>query len=125
MPLRETLKNHSTALGIGVCILVIILYIVIVVMMSGYASSSDKYAEIKDNIEKMWSMSIIGIILFIFAASLLYYYSENTQAQVAQGAQVAAQGIVAYLNPTYINLIIACVALGLSFNSLAIAAIKR
>jgi len=88
-----------------VCATAISIYIAICVLTSNFASSSDDWVNIKPEIQKMWIVSLFGMIFFIIAAFLLYSrYPDNT---------------------IYVSLVVACVALGLSFNALAISAIRK
>ena len=94
-----------TGMSMGLCILGIILYIAVLIVTSNYASSPEGWAKIKDDVRSMWIMCIFGMIFFIIAAFLLYsQYPENA---------------------VYISLLVSCVALGLSFNALAISAIRK
>jgi len=95
----------STAISMVLCILGIGLYIAILVITSNYASSSEDWVTIKDNLKSMWLMCLFGMIFFIIAAFFLYsQYPENA---------------------VYISLLVSCVALGISFNALAISAIRK
>jgi len=95
----------TTVISIGLCSLGIIIYIAMLIVTSNYTSSPDEWAKIKKDISTMWILSLFAMLFFIIAAFLLYKeYPKNA---------------------VYISLLVSCVALGLSFNALAISAIRK
>jgi len=98
-------ESKSRTVSIGLCSLGIIIYIAMLIVTSNYTSSPNEWAKIKKDISTMWILSLFAMLFFIIAAFLLYKeYPENA---------------------VYISLLVSCVALGLSFNALAIAAIRK
>ena len=102
---KITPSTLSTGISLGLCSLGIIMYIAMLIVTSNYASSPEDWSKIKDSIRAMWILSLFAMLFFIIAAFLLYKeYPENA---------------------VYISLLVSCVALGLSFNALAISAIRK
>ena len=101
------LKSMATGYGgiIGFTVLAIGLFIGSFVSMSNFVGSKDDWNLIQPQITRILIFTIIGTFGLIVAA-LLYYIQDPAKS-------------------IYFILIVCCVSLGLSFSSLAIAAISR
>jgi hypothetical protein len=102
-------KVSSFAKGYGgiavFTVLAIGMFIGAFVSMSNFVGSKDDWNLIQPQITRILIFTLIGTFGLIVAA-LLYYVQDPTKS-------------------TYFILVVCCVALGLSFSSLAIAAISR
>jgi hypothetical protein len=81
------------------------LFIASIVQMSNFVGSKDDWNQIKSQITKVLILTLIGTFGFTIA-TLLYIIQDSAKA-------------------VYITLIMACIALGLSYSALAIAIISR
>ena len=102
-------KMASAGSGmIGVIIFGVIsvgMFIGAFVSMSNFVGSKDDWNLIKPQITKIWILTLIGTFGLIIAA-LLYFIQDSART-------------------IYFILVLSCLTLGLSFSSLAIAAISR
>ena len=104
-----TSKMASAGSGmIGVIIFSLVsvgMFIGAFVSMSNFVGSKDDWNLIKPQITKIWILTLIGTFGLIIAA-LLYFIQDSART-------------------IYFILVLSCLTLGLSFSSLAIAAISR
>jgi len=104
-----TSKMASAGSGmIGVIIFGLVsvgMFIGAFVSMSNFVGSKDDWNLIKPQITKIWILTLIGTFGLIIAA-LLYFIQDSART-------------------IYFILVLSCLTLGLSFSSLAIAAISR
>ena len=102
----QTMKQHAYNWGPGIAILVsIILFISTFFQFTTMAGSSDQWVNLQSQVQTILVLVIIGTILFMIGA-LSYFIQEPTKA-------------------VYFSIVVSCIALGLSYGSLAVGVISR
>lgn len=101
-----SLKQHAYNWGPGIAMLVsIALFITTFFQFNSMAGGSDQWVNIQSQVQSILVLVIIGTILFMIGA-FAYFIQEPTKA-------------------VYFSIVISCIALGLSYGSLAVGVISR
>lgn len=101
-----SMKQHLYNWGPGITLFIsIVLFISTFFQFSFMAGGSDQWVNLQSQVQTILILVIIGTILFMIGA-LAYFIQEPTKA-------------------VYFSIIVSCIALGLSYGSLAVGVISR
>jgi len=101
-----SLKQHAYNWGPAIALFVsICLFITTFFQFNAMAGGSDQWVNIQSQVQSILVLVVIGTILFMIGA-LAYFIQEPTKA-------------------VYFSIFISCLALGLSYGSLAVGVISR